>query len=310
MSDHIEKVSGRRTRGRRSPRGRTTEREIRALISLLADDDNHIVDMVQENLIRLRAAALPFLEEAGENPDPRMRIRARFMAARIHRDLLEEQFRQLGARDEADFELEDGLIAIARIEYPNLEAGEVAAQLEALADALRPRMSAAATPREKVDLLISFLFRELGFRGDRKHYSDPRNSFINKVLDRRLGIPITLCAVMILVGRRLGLPLYGVGLPKHFLVKYRDATTSTEIFIDAYNGGRVLTRQECTEMLTNEGYYVRESFVADYLAVSSPRDIVIRMLRNLMLIYSKHDRQLLKRLTRYVDILGMHGPAR
>lgn len=304
MTDRVEKLPGRAGRGRRALRARPSEAEVRALISLLADDEKRIFAMIEENLMRMGELALPLLAEAGEDPDPRLRLRARHVAAQIHRQRLEQSFRELAAQDDGRFELEEGLVAVARIEYPELEREEIAVQLEELADGLRPRLPSEAPAREKVAVLNDFLFRDLGFRGNRQDYSNPDNSFINKVLERRMGIPISLSAVTILLGRRVGLPLYGVGLPKHFLVKYRDA--QSEIYIDSFSRGRILTRRECSEILTSEGYFVRESFMSDYLAVASPRDMIIRALRNLMLTYSKRKNRLrVKRLTRYVDILGM-----
>ncbi|MBD3237137.1 MAG: hypothetical protein GF330_10560 [Candidatus Eisenbacteria bacterium] len=304
MTDRVENLPGRTAGGRRTKRGRPRESEVRALISLLADDEERIFGMVQENLLRLGEGALPLLAEASEDPDPRLRLRARHVAAQIHRGRLEQSFRDQARQPDGEFDLEEGLVAVARIEYPELEREEIAVQLEELADRLRLRLPSEGNARQKVAALNEFLFRDLGFRGNRQDYSDPDNSFLNKVLERRLGIPISLSALTILIGRRAGLPLFGVGLPKHFLVKYRDG--GSEIYIDPFSRGRILSRRECSEILTSEGYFVRESFMADYLAVSTARDIIIRMLRNLMLVYSRRKNRLrVKRLTRYVDILGM-----
>jgi regulator of sirC expression with transglutaminase-like and TPR domain len=238
-----------------------------------------------------------------------MRLRARTIATRIQLEQLDRRFRRLAAGGDAEFDLERALCLVAQIEYPEVDAEAVALQLEEMADALRPQIRADAPARERVERLIEFLFHELGFRGNRRNYYDPDNSFLHRVLERRQGVPISLSAVMILVGRRLGLPLYGVGLPKHFLVKYQDA--HTEIFVDPFNGGRILSRPECREILTSEGYYVRESFVTEYLAIASPRDIVIRLLRSLILIYSKlGDRARVRRLIRYVEALRSPRRAR
>ncbi len=307
MKDRSEKISGRsrRKRGRR----RHSDGEVRALISLLSDEDQKIVAMVWENLLHLGEGGLPYLEEVSEHSDPRLRLRARHIASQIRTEILEKQFRELAAKDEGAFDLEEALCVVARLEYPGLDTEDVSIQLEEMADALRPQMPRVAPPREKIDLLNQFLFRELGFKGNTKDYYDPDNSFINKVLERRLGIPLSLAAITILVGRRLGLPLYGVGLPKHFVVKYQDPVT--EIFVDPFNGGRVFNRKECMQMLTSDGYYFRESFAAEYLSISSPRDIVIRALRNLVLIYSKmKHKSRVKRLSRYVEILRTREKAR
>ncbi len=294
----------------RSPRTRiASDAELRALISLLSDEDQKIVSMVWDNLLRLGEDSLPYLEEVAEHPDPRLRLRARHVAAQIRVEVLEKQFVALAAQDDGDFDLEDALCAVARIEYPNLKTSDVRKQLDDLADELRPQMPRVAPPRERIELLNQFLFREKGFHGNTRDYYDPDNSFINKVLERGTGIPITLAAVMVLIGQRLGLPLHGVGLPKHFVVKYEDG--STELFVDPFNGGRVFNRKECTQMLTSDGYYFRESFADEFLAVSSPRDIIIRMLRNLVLIYSKlKDKSRMKRLSHYVEILRLRAKAR
>ncbi len=309
MADRVGEVPGSASRRRAGMRGRYSAREIRALTSLLADENEKIVAMIWENLVRLGARALPYLAEVREHPDPRMRLRARHVAMRIQGEVLERRFRRLAASSDETFDLERALCLIAQIEDPDLDPAEVAAELDALTDDLRPQLSTQATARQKVERLNQYLFRELGFRGNRKNYYDPDNSFIDRVLARRVGIPISLAAVMLLVGRRLGLPLYGVGLPKNFLVKYQDG--STEVFIDPFNGGRILSRHECAEILTSEGYLVRESFVAEYLAIASPRDIAIRMLRNLILIYSKlGEKTRYRRLIRYVDILHVRQHTR
>jgi regulator of sirC expression with transglutaminase-like and TPR domain len=309
MADRVGEVPGSASRSTTWVRGRPNAREIRALISLLGDESQRVVGMVWENLLRLGPRSLPYLVEVHEHADPRLRFRARTIIARIQAEQLERRFRQLAASGEADFDLEYALGLVAQIEYPNFDASAVAQELEELADALRPQLPSDAPARAKVERLIEFLFHELGFRGNRKTYYDPDNSCMHRVLELRRGSPVSLSALMILVGRRLGLPLYGVGLPKHFLVKYQDA--NTEIFIDPFNGGRILSRLECREILTSEGYYVRESFVTEYLAIASARDIVIRTLRSLILIYSKlDDRTRVRRLIRYVDLLRLRRRAR
>ncbi|MFH1143815.1 MAG: transglutaminase family protein [Candidatus Eisenbacteria bacterium] len=308
MSDRVGQVRGREGRSGAGVREKDSAREIRALTSLLTDDDERIVGMVWENLVRLGSRALPFLAEAREDPDPRLRIRARYVTQRIHGDHLERQFRHLALRRGANFDLEAAMCLVASIEYPDLDMEGVAAQLDELAEGLRPQLQSTDGASQTVSRLCRYLFEEVGFEGDRENYYDPDNGYLNQVIDRRRGIPLSLAALTILVGRRLGLPLYGVGLPKNFLVKYQDGTT--EIFFDPYNGGRQLSREQCTQILTSEGYYVRASFVSDYLSIASARDMVIRLLRHLILTYSRaRDRRRVRRLIRYVDILRMQGPA-
>ncbi|HSG05833.1 MAG TPA: transglutaminase-like domain-containing protein, partial [Nitrospiria bacterium] len=133
-----------------------------------------------------------------------------------------------------------------------------------------------------------------------QNYYDPENSYINQVLERRTGIPITLATVYLLIAQRVGLPLSGVGLPGHFMLKYEQGKTC--IFIDAFNSGRALTRDDCIRFLLNSGYEVQEECFLE----TTPRDIICRMLRNLIYAYHRiGDRDRACRLTRLIHILQL-----
>ncbi len=310
MGDRLGEISGRKGSKELRPATEWPDSQIEALVSLLADDDERILSMVRENLARVGERALPALRKISEDPDPRLRLRARQVARQIEVASLRRAFWELGSRPDGAFDLEDAAVLVARIEYPDLDADEIDLQLEELADGLRPLIPRSeVSGREKVEILSEYLFDELGFTGNTRDYYDPDNTYINKVIERRLGIPVSLSVVTILVGRRVGMPLYGVGLPKHFLVKYQDARE--EVFFDPFNGGQILTRKDCTQLLSNEGYFVREGFVSEYLAISSARDITIRMLRNLLLIYSRlRSRTRVRHLTEYVELLRTRGAKR
>ena len=103
------------------------------------------------------------------------------------------------------------------------------------------------TPEETISGLNRYLFEHVGLIGNQVEYYDPRNSFINEVLDRRMGIPITISVIYLEVGWRLGLPLFGIGMPGHFLLGYRDDQSA--LVIDAFNGGRICSAAECAEMI-------------------------------------------------------------
>jgi regulator of sirC expression with transglutaminase-like and TPR domain len=300
MKDELKKLTDQTASKRSGPSEKGGE--VRALISLLSDGDERIVSMVWENLLKLGETSLPYLQEASEHEDPRLRLRARHVAAEIRAELLEVRFNSLASCGDRAFDLEEALCTVAMIEYPLLETKTVSAQLDELATEIAAQIPDTLPVRKRIELLNQILFREMGFKGNTRDYYEPDNSFIHKVIDRRHGIPISLSALLILLGRRLDLPLHGVGLPKHFVVKYED--DQDELFIDPFNGGRIFNRKECMQMLTSDGYYFRESFAVEYLTVSSSRDMVIRMLRNLVLIYSKlKDKSRVKRLSRYVEIL-------
>jgi len=218
-------------------------KELMALISLLGDDDPKILSMVWAHLLKVSDKALPLLEAASEDPDPKIRIRARYAVARIRLDLLEQQFQTLALQDDPVFSLEEALCVMARIEYPRIRPSQVARKLDMIAEAIQPALLEAQSPREEILAINTQLFDKLNFTGNTSDYYDPDNNFINMVLKRRTGIPISLSAIYILIGERLNLPIRGVGLPGHFLAKYD--TPQMEIYLDPFNRGRLLTKRDC-----------------------------------------------------------------
>ena len=191
---------------------------------------------------------------------------------------------RFGAQDPAD--LARGCFAIAREEYPELNEVDYLRALDELAaDAMRglPR---GASPERKVGRLNSFLFHELGFNGNRTDYYDPRNSFLNEVIDRRTGIPITLSILYLEVGRRCGLRVDGVGFPGHFLCKV--TLEGGELVVDPFHKGQLLGLDEIKRRLAaavGEGV----KFDARVLRAARPREILIRMLQNLRTVYQERN---------------------
>jgi regulator of sirC expression with transglutaminase-like and TPR domain len=188
----------------------------------------------------------------------------------------------------------EGALRIARLEYPDLDPELYRARVAAFADAARARVSAQG--RRGVGQLNEVFFGDLGFRGNREDYYDPRNSYLNEVIDRRTGIPITLSTVYCEVARRIGLSAHGVGFPGHFLVKC--FVPGSEVIVDCF-GGRVLTRDDCQALLNS----LQPEPVAlsdEMLAVASPRDILSRMLHNLRRIHAS--RKDYARALRWVEL--------
>jgi len=184
-------------------------------------------------------------------------------------------------------------LLIAGEEYPGLDILRYVAKLEAMAAAVRPGVTTTDDPITKIEHLNSYLFEERGFRGNTQEYYDPRNSFLNDVLDRRLGIPITLSVVYMEVGRRVGMPLHGVGMPGHFIMKYVDA--QGDIYIDPFSKGRILSRAAC-EGLLQDIYGEPVPFQETFLAPVSKKQILSRILMNLKAIYL-HTKDYLKALS-------------
>jgi len=166
--------------------------------------------------------------------------------------------------------------------YPGLDILRYVARLEAMAAAVRPRLADAEHVRTKVAHLNTYLFEEQGFQGNANEYYDPRNSFLNEVIDRKLGIPITLSVVYMEVGRRLGLTLQGVGMPGHFLVKHTGP--AGYIYLDPFNRGRILSRQACEELF-QQFYGEQAPFQGTFLAPVTKKQVLARLLSNLKAIY-------------------------
>lgn len=174
-----------------------------------------------------------------------------------------------------DVRLDEGAMLIAAHAHPDLDVDGELARLDDVA---------AGCP-ESGDLtaLRQYLFNDLGFRGNEEDYSDPRNSYLSDVLDRRVGIPITLSVVMMEVGRRVGVPLEGVGLPGHFLVRHE---ATPPLLIDPFNGGHPLTLEDC-EGLVRHLYGDRIAFTPSLLAPVDNASILARMLNNLRQIFQR-----------------------
>jgi regulator of sirC expression with transglutaminase-like and TPR domain len=182
------------------------------------------------------------------------------------------RFAAIVAPSVARIPLAEAALWIAGEEYPELDVDAYLDRLDELAEAARDRLSA----KDRIARFNDFLFRELGFSGNAESYDDPRNSFLNEVLDRRCGIPITLSLVYTEVAGRLGLPVVGVGFPGHFLVKW---TLEPEVIVDPFFG-KILSRPECEEKLRSS-FGAEARLAPDMLAPATAREILVRMLRNL-----------------------------
>lgn len=274
------------------------EGQIRALIRLLSDEDERIVRTISGKLITIGPAAVPLLQEA-EIEQPEMADRIASVLEEIRWGKLEEELVELAALPDKAMSLEDGAFLIARYAYAALDVACYREQLATMAREVRARIGLRASGEETVNALNRYIFSEQGFKGNTKNYYEVENSYLNCVLDRRVGIPISLSVVYLLIGQRLGLPLFGIGMPGHFLVKYE--SDRYKIFIDCFNGGALLTEKNCARFLTEAGY----GFDDKYLQPSPVRAILSRMVKNLLSIYAKLDEPVkTSRLTRFIEALG------
>ena len=181
---------------------------------------------------------------------------------------------------EAGLDLARAALLIAEVEHPGLPVDDYLRALDLLAARSGARRS--DDPLHRLHRLREFLFEEEGFRGNVEAYYDPGNSCLNDVLDRRLGIPITLSVVLMEVGRRVGLDIAGVGLPGHFVVSARVGPAA--VLLDPFSGGALLTPESCAK-LVSRALGRRVALTPALLAPATKRQILVRMLNNLKAIY-------------------------
>jgi regulator of sirC expression with transglutaminase-like and TPR domain len=194
-----------------------------------------------------------------------------------------ERFAEIAARQDADIDLAEAALQIAAEEYAALDVGACLARLDALADEAAPRVRAAQDTLERVEELVRF-FEEHGFRGNTLDYYDPRNSFLNEVLERRLGIPITLSLVYLAVGQRVGIPFHGVSFPGHFLL--RCEVPEGLVVVDAFEHA-VLDRDACQRRLDAALPVPALLDPELHLRPARPREILARLLGNLKRIWAE-----------------------
>src|SRR4051794_5835313 len=190
----------------------------------------------------------------------------------------------LRALNEPGQSLAPAALAIARVEYPSLDPAPYLQRLERMGEAAEGRLlrQEPAGVAAQIATLNAYLFEELGVSGNAERYDDPRNSFLNEVLDRRLGIPISLAAIYLEIGRRGGLGLEGVNFPGHFLVRAPDA--AEDLIVDPFHSGALLSEVDCRHLL-RQHLGDEAAFDRSLLATATRQHIVVRMLVNLKRLY-------------------------
>ncbi len=196
-----------------------------------------------------------------------------------------QKFWQIAHTPDQDMSIDhllEGALAIAWEEYPRMDLGHYREIFDRMVADLQPRIAKMHYPLKVVQEINQYLFAEQGFRGNDSDYYNPRNSFITDVLERRLGIPLSLSLVYMVICDRLGFPMDGISFPAHFIIRPRHP--DLEIFIDPYNKGEILFPEDCAAKLTQlYGYEI--PLQPEYLEPVSMRRILDRLLTNLKLIY-------------------------
>lgn len=278
----------------------STTRELFALYSLLDDPQATVQKAVRERLLALGEDAVAGLRALTEVHGD--------LHQDVVRDLVNEirhsaALRRLGREfdgPEEPVDLEEGAFILARYGFPDINIATYGKRLDEMAADIRVLAGSRAAPLDMFMKMRSYLFSDLGFIGNREDYYNPHNSYLNKVIDYRKGIPITLSVLMLVLGKRLGLTLNGIGMPMHFLVQYDDG--SRMFFVDAFNSGIIITRDQCRLMLSSSGIRL----TPEMLAPVATRDVVERMWRNLYLAYQQQGDE--AETARIAEILAFINP--
>lgn len=195
-------------------------------------------------------------------------------------------FRESISGPDDEIDLAEAALTVARIEYPELDVRGILEGLNALAARVVARVDAragsASDGLDRIEALSSVVVGDMGLHGAAQNYYDPRNSFLNDVIERREGIPVSLGILYMSIGARAGIALGGTGVPMHFIV--RAIEPNPPLFIDVYSGARVVTQEKCREVL-DRALRLRGGFQPEMLETIPNRSVITRLLTNLKMIY-------------------------
>jgi regulator of sirC expression with transglutaminase-like and TPR domain len=258
------------------------DNQLKALISLLDDDDREVVEHVEQQIRQMGGQMIPFLESEWEgsfNPELQKRIEE------IIHDLQYESVldRMRDWKNGGGMDLLEGLWIVATYQYPDLSLAKLRQDVEQLYyDAwvdFKPDMH----PDEQIKAMNSAFFSKLKFAPNTKHFHSPANSMINQVLESRRGNPITLCILYMLIAKRLNLPVYGVNLPNLFVLTYKNSS-GVQFYINVFNRGLVFTTKDIDQYIDQLNIKRLDTFYQP----CTNADIVRRVLRNLTLAFEKN----------------------
>ena len=231
--------------------------------------------------------------------DPVLRRRALEIIQRLSMQEADNKFLTFCLRQSEELDIEEGAFLLARTQYPDINLEAYGALFDSFAADLKEPVEQAGDAESIVATINAFLFEQHEFAGNEENYYDPDNSYLNRVIDRRTGNPISLCLLYLVLARRLKLPIVGIGMPGHFLCRFQ--SSKEELFIDAFNQGKLLTKADCVKYLVQ----TRDGFKETYLAPVTPRKMLLRICSNLHQIYSQLSlTEEMSRFQRYIVALA------
>jgi len=276
-----------------------SERQKAALVKLLTDDDLAVYHTIRSKILSYGQSASQWLRPHLLSSDAVLRRRAQELMHFLARQQADNAFLTFCLTQGEELSIEDAAWLLAQTEYPEINVEAYKALFDTYIGDLRERVPVNAPPQKLLEAINDYLFDELGFTGNEQNYYDPENSYLNRVVDRRTGNSISLCLIYLLIARRLRLPVAGIGMPGHFLLRYQ--STTVELFVDAFNRGKLLNKADCVKYLLHTGHGFQET----YLAPVSPRRMLLRICSNLHQIYLQHElAEETARLQRYIVALA------
>ena len=260
---------------------RLKETELKALVSLLDDEDTQIVSHVEEKIRSLGTSIIPFLEVEWEtNFNPQVQRRIEELIHTLQYELLKERITEW--YESPDQDLLTGMWLVSTYQYPDLELLKLKQELEQIYYETWLEFKPDLYPFDQVKVVNSVLFNKLKFGANTKNFHSPGNSLINIVLESRKGNPITLCVIYLLVAQKLKLPVSGVNLPNLFVLTYKDERHA-QFYINAFNKGLIFSRQDI-ENYINELHLTPQ---ASFFEPCSSLEIIRRVFRNLIMSFDK-----------------------
>lgn len=275
------------------------ERQRIALISLLDDEDPRIYRLVRQKLIELGPGICSELQKHTTKDNQLLSIRAKEIISHFAKEKADNEFLNFCLRHRETSDLEEGVLLLAKTRYTDLNQEYYRNKLDSYAREIRSQIQFTRKGLPIINTINSYLFDKLGFIGNEQDYHNPDNFFLNVVIDKRTGSPITLSILYILISKRLKLPVSGISLPGHFVCRFQ--TTTEEFYIDVFNRGRILSKADCVRIIHEANHTLQDG----YLTPLSPRRILISLCSNLLKIYQmREDLKKVEQFQRYIATLS------
>lgn len=257
------------------------DNEIKALISLLDDEDREVVQHVESRIRQLGGGLIPFLETEWEGSfNPNLQKKIEELIHDLQYQSVLERIRTW--KNGGGMDLLEGLWIVATYQYPDLSLEKLRQELEQLYYKVWLDVGNDVHPVDQVKALNNAFFNTLGFAPNSKHFHSPANSMINQVLESRKGNPISLCIIYMLIARKIGMPIYGVNLPNLFVLTYKQPN-GVQFYVNVFTRGLVFSKNDIDHYIGQLNLKQNDIF---YQPCSNV-DIVRRTLRNLMLAFEK-----------------------